>query len=107
MLASECREGWSARPGTRALLQRAGLAEEGAGSVATSEDVRQTALDLAERGEDTDQAVRELLACCGDHRVSVVVARRTLSEANGDDPRGVSARAMELLDVVLERGTWA
>ena len=75
--------------------------------MATSEDVRQTALDLAERGEDTDSAVRELLACCGDHRVSVVVARRTLSEANGDDARSVTARAIELLDVALERGTWA
>lgn len=73
----------------------------------TSEDVRQTAIDLAERGEDTDQAVRELLARCEDHRVSVVVARRTLSEANSDDPIGVSARAIELLDLVLERGTWA
>jgi hypothetical protein len=75
--------------------------------VATSEDVRQTALDLAERGEDIVTAVRELLACCGDRRVSVVVARQTLSDASGEDPRGAVTRAIELLDVVLERGTWA
>jgi hypothetical protein len=75
--------------------------------VATSEDVRKTALDLAERGEDSDTAVHELLACCGDHRVSVVVARQTLSDASGEDPPGTVSRAMELLDLVLERGSWA
>jgi hypothetical protein len=75
--------------------------------VATSEDVWQTALDLAERGEDTDTAIRELLACCGDHRVSVVVARQTLSGATGEDPPGNVSRAIELLDAVLERGSWA
>ena len=54
--------------------------------MATSEEVWKTALDLAERGEDNDTAVHELLACCGDHRVSVVVARQTLSDASGEDP---------------------
>jgi hypothetical protein len=73
--------------------------------MATSEDVRQAALDLAERDEETDAAVRELLACCGDHRVSVVVARQVLSEDVGQDP--TVSRAIELLDFVLERGTWA
>jgi hypothetical protein len=75
--------------------------------VSTSEDVWQTALDLAERGEDTDTAVRELLACCGDRRVSVVVARQTLSGASGEDPPGTVSRAIELLDAVLERGSWS
>ena len=75
--------------------------------MATSEDVWQMALDLAERGEDTDTAVHELLACCGDHRVSVVVARQTLTGASGEEPPGTVARAIELLDTVLERGTWA
>ncbi|MCD6022870.1 MAG: hypothetical protein K0R20_2580 [Actinomycetia bacterium] len=75
--------------------------------MATSEDVWKTALDLAERGEDSDRAVRELLACCGDHRVSVVVARQTLSDASGEDRPGTVSRAMELLDLVLERGSWA
>lgn len=58
--------------------------------MATSEAVWKTALDLAERGEDNDTAVHELLACCGDHRVSVVVARQTLSDASGEDPPGLS-----------------
>jgi hypothetical protein len=75
--------------------------------VATSEDVWKTALDLAERGEDTDTAVHELLACCGDHRVSVVVARQTLSDASGEDLPGTVSRAIELLDAVLERGSWS
>ena len=75
--------------------------------MATSEAVWKTALDLAERGEDNDTAVHELLACCGDHRVSVVVARQRLSDASGEDPRGTVSRAMELLDLVLERGSWA
>jgi hypothetical protein len=54
--------------------------------VATSDDVRQIAIDLAERGVQTEPAVRELLVCIGDHRVSVVRARQTLadSELGGD-----------------------
>ena len=75
--------------------------------MATSEDVWKMAPDLAERGEDSDTAVHELLACCGDHRVSVVVARQTLSDASGEEPPGTVSRAMELLDLVLERGSWA
>jgi hypothetical protein len=73
--------------------------------VATSDDVRQTALDLAERGSDTEPAVAELLACCGDHRVSVVRARQTLSDGELEGP--TVARAIELLDQVLEREAWA
>lgn len=73
--------------------------------MATSEDVRQMAMELAERGEGTDAAVGELLACCGDHRVSVVLARQGLSEDMGRGP--AVARAIALLDLVLERGSWA
>jgi hypothetical protein len=75
--------------------------------MATSEEVRTIALDLADRGTDTETAVQELLACCGDHRVSVVVARRALTEdgdGNGDRRIG---RAVELLDHVLAEGSWA
>lgn len=75
--------------------------------MATSEAVRQTALDLADRGEDADAAVRALLACCGDHRVSVVVARQALSGADVGSPPGTVARAIDLLDAVLQRGSWA
>ena len=73
--------------------------------MATSDEVRRTALDLAERNEDTEASVRELLACCGDHRVSVVRARQTLAE--GDEGGAHSQRAMELLDLVLDQGSWA
>jgi hypothetical protein len=56
--------------------------------VATSDEVRQIAIDLAERGVETDPAVRELLVFCGDHRVSV-------------------AGAIALLDMARVRGSWA
>ena len=75
--------------------------------MANSEEVRQMALDLAERGEETDVAVRELLACCGDHRVSVVVARQKVAEAEGEGQDDTVGRAIQLLDSVLERGSWA
>jgi hypothetical protein len=103
-LALECREGWSARTGTPVVSTRRNWPRRGT-TVATSDEVRQTALDLAEREIGTEQAVRELLACCGDHRVSVVRARQTLSEGELED-RTVT-RAIEFLDEVLERGAWA
>ena len=70
----------------------------------TSDEVRQIVLDLANRGVETDPAVRELLVCFGDHRVSVVLARQTLSdsEVSGD----TVARAIALLDIALVRGSW-
>jgi hypothetical protein len=77
--------------------------------VATSDEVRNTAMELAERGEETDAAVREILSCCGDHRVSLVRARQTLAEGEGGDGAGdgATSRAIELLDLALERGSWA
>jgi hypothetical protein len=71
--------------------------------VTTSDEVRQTALDLAERGVETDPAVQELLDRTGDHRVAVVRARQTLAE---DGEGEAVVRATELLDLALERGTW-
>jgi hypothetical protein len=75
--------------------------------MATSDEVRRTALDLAERGEETDAAVSEILSCCGDHRIAVVLARRTLAEGEEGAANGATRRAVELLDLALERGTWA
>jgi hypothetical protein len=72
--------------------------------MATSDEVRNTAMELAERGEETDAAVREVLSCCGDHRVSLVRARQSLEDEEGD---GATSRAIELLELALERGTWA
>lgn len=72
--------------------------------MATSDEVRQIALDLAKRGVETDPAVRELLVCCGDYRVSVVRARQTLADS---EVRGEAvARAISLLDMTLVRGSW-
>jgi DNA-binding transcriptional ArsR family regulator len=77
------------------------------GIVSTSEEVRRTALALAERGEETDPAVGELLAACGDHRVSVVLARQGLLELQENGEDGAVGRAIELLDLVLAEGSWA
>ena len=75
--------------------------------MATSDEVRRVALQAAERGEKTDVAVREILAWCGDHRVSVVRARQTLAENQDDATNDATRRAIDLLDLVLERGNWA
>jgi hypothetical protein len=73
----------------------------------TSDEVRRSALELAERGEETDAAVSEILSCCGDHRVSLIRARQTLAGGEGEDANGATRRAVELLDLALERGSWA
>jgi hypothetical protein len=75
--------------------------------MATSDEVRRTALDLAERGEATDEAVDEILSCCGDHRVSLIRARQSLAEGEEEAANGGAHRAVELLDLALERGSWA
>jgi hypothetical protein len=75
--------------------------------MATSDEVRRSALELAERGEETDAAVSEILSCCGDHRIALILARRTLVEGEGEDVNGAARRAVELLDLALERGSWA
>lgn len=74
--------------------------------MATSDEVRRVALQVAERGEETDAAVREIFAWCGDHRVSVVRARQTLTENQDDATSVATRRAIKLLDLVLERGNW-
>ena len=73
--------------------------------MASSDEVLRMVLALAEQGQEMDAAVRELLAFCEDHRVSVVLARQSLSE--GDRQDASVARAIELLDAVLDRGSWA
>ena len=68
----------------------------------TADQVMERALALARAGSETDQAARELMECCGDKRVSVVLARRSVSEQDdGTDP--MNERAGELLDEVLRR----
>ena len=68
----------------------------------TKTEVLERALDLARTDCSTDDAVRELLSCCGDKRVAVVLARReVLDEGGGSD--ATKQRAGELLDEVLLR----
>jgi hypothetical protein len=76
--------------------------------MATSEEVRVTALSLAQAGASADDAVPQLLDCCGGRRVSVVMARQLLQEEavrNPDDD--VYGRAVEYLDALLAGTDWA
>jgi hypothetical protein len=71
-------------------------------NMTTSEEVKARALDLARADASTEQAVRELLVCCGDRRVPVVLARQHLLE--GEQPEdSATSRAVEYLDEVLGR----
>jgi hypothetical protein len=63
----------------------------------TADQVKDRALDLARRGTPEEEAVRDLLDCCGERRVSVVRARRELMDQGGAD------QAVRLLDQVLAR----
>jgi hypothetical protein len=70
----------------------------------TADALREKALSVAEAGAESADAVRELLEYCQDHRVAVVLARQQLiteQEARPSDP--VLSRAVELLDLVLQR----
>jgi hypothetical protein len=73
----------------------------------TAQQLEEKAVALAQEGTQTDAAVTELLECCGQKRVSVVVARHhflEVLEENATDP--VAVRAVELLDEALVRGNW-
>jgi hypothetical protein len=73
-------------------------------AMSTSDVLREKALSLAQTEVPTEDAVRELLECCGDKRVPVVLARQQFLhelESNRSDP--VVNRAAELLDNVLGR----
>ena len=72
--------------------------------MATSALVHDTALALVHADADREDAIQELLACCGDRRVAVVAARQTLiAESAESEP---ARRAVELLDEALRRGPW-
>jgi hypothetical protein len=62
----------------------------------TADEVRDRALRLVGEGIPREEAVRELLDCCGDKRVSAVRARQELAEQGSDE-------AVGLLDEVLAR----
>jgi hypothetical protein len=70
----------------------------------TADAVRDRALRLAEAGASIEEAVRELLECCGQKRVPVVLARQQFLKELEEQPSDpVVSRASELLDHVLER----
>jgi hypothetical protein len=70
--------------------------------VTTATMVMDRALSLARVGTDEEAAVRDLLQCCGENRVSVVVARRRVLELDSEGDAN-AVRAAELLDQVLTR----
>ena len=75
--------------------------------MSTAETLVERACDLARAGADTDTAVNELLDCCADRRVSVVMAKRSIEErmaTEGED--ATLPRAVEILDETLHRGPW-
>jgi hypothetical protein len=70
----------------------------------TTDAVRQKVLSLAEAGASTEEAVREVLECCREKRVPVVLARQQFLKDLDERPSDpVVSRAAELLDRVLER----
>jgi hypothetical protein len=70
----------------------------------TADVVREQALLLARTVSDEDEAIRELESASGGRRVAAVLARRQVSEGMEDQPdRADAARAIELLDRLLER----
>ena len=72
----------------------------------TADAVREKALGLAGAETSTEEAIRELLECCKQKRVPVVLARQQFLkdlEERPSDP--MVSRAAELLDRVLERLT--
>jgi hypothetical protein len=72
--------------------------------VTTGDIVRERALELARFDTEQEQAVSELLASCGGRRVAAVRARQLLaSELDPEVDERESVRAVELLDIVLER----
>ncbi|HYT78314.1 MAG TPA: hypothetical protein VEQ37_03480 [Actinomycetota bacterium] len=74
----------------------------------TAEEMRETALRLARDRRQLDDAVAELVQRSGGRRVAVVLARRDLMQRIDEDPADAdAARALELVEVTLDRGNWA
>jgi hypothetical protein len=71
--------------------------------VTTADIVMNRALALAGEPTEEDIAVKDLLECCGDRRVSVVLAHRYLTDRLAKEPDPQTARAAELVERVLRR----
>ncbi len=68
----------------------------------TAELLSERASALAGSDSSDADAIDELLECAAGHRVSVVVAKRRLTEESQGDASGVSARAVTLLQGVID-----
>jgi hypothetical protein len=70
----------------------------------TADVVREKAISLARAEADAEDAVQELLECCIEKRVPVVVARQQFLKDLLERPSDpVVKKAAELLELVLER----
>jgi C4-dicarboxylate-specific signal transduction histidine kinase len=70
----------------------------------TADVVREKAISLAETEADAEDAVQELLECCIEKRVPVVLARQQFLKDLLERPSDpVMNKAAELLERVLER----
>ena len=70
----------------------------------TADAVREKVLSLAKAEAPKEEAIREVLDCCGEKRVPVVLARQQfLKDLEVDPADPVLNKAVELLDQVLKR----
>jgi hypothetical protein len=76
--------------------------------MATSTDLEDAARSLSEVHADRAEAVDEFLRLADGRRVSLVVARRRLSEGQENDSDDeLTKRAIALIEAALERGSWS
>jgi hypothetical protein len=70
----------------------------------TADAVREKVLSLAKAEAPEEEAIREVLDCCSEKRVPVVLARQQfLKDLEVDSADPVVNKAVELLDQVLKR----
>lgn len=70
----------------------------------TADIVREKALSLARAETPTEEAIRDLLECCIEKRVPVVLAHQQFLKDLAEGPSGpIANRAAELLELVLDR----
>jgi hypothetical protein len=77
--------------------------------MSTADTLAERAIELAGTDTETDDAVRDLLECCADSRVAVVMAKRHIEERveeSGDAEDPTLARAIGILGETLEKGPW-
>jgi hypothetical protein len=73
----------------------------------TAELVIEKTHELVRAQAADDEAVPQILECCGAKRVSVVVARHHFLERLEANPQdGEATRGAELLTLALDRGDW-